>query len=87
MARVRRKVKKGSLSPCGKETKMVRLIIIQGRAERVFDAIKNIRLRHPSMTSAQAAQKGLLQPRLQNTVPYEIGKFPEVKLDIGTENN
>jgi hypothetical protein len=66
---------------------MVRLMRIQGRADKVFEAIMNICRRHPSMTLAQAAQKGLLQPKLQNTVRYEIGKFPEVKLDTGVENN
>jgi hypothetical protein len=66
---------------------MIRLMRIQGRADKVFEAIKNICQRHPYMTLEEAKRKGLLEPRLQNTVPYELEKFPEVKLDIGIEDN
>jgi hypothetical protein len=66
---------------------MIKLLGIQGRADKVFDAIKNICQRHPYMTLAEAGRKGLLDPKLQNTVPYELEKFPEVRLDIGIEGN
>lgn len=73
--------------PGRKETRAVRLMRIQGKADRVFEAIRNICLKHPAMTLAQAGQMGLLGARLQNTVPYEIGKYPEVTLEIGIEDN
>jgi hypothetical protein len=63
------------------------LMGIQGRADKVFEAIKNICQRHAYMTLAGAGQKGLLEPKLQNTVPYELGKFPEVTLDSGITDN
>jgi hypothetical protein len=66
---------------------LVRLVSIQGRADKVFDAIKNICQRHPHMTLAEAGKKGLLEPKLQNTVPYELEKFPEVRLESGIVNN
>ena len=66
---------------------MIRLVRIQGRADKVFDAIKNICQRHPYMTLAEAGRKGLLDPKLQNTVPYELKKFPEVRLNSGIEDN
>ena len=66
---------------------MERLMRIQGKANRVFDTIKNICQRHPYMTLGEAAKNGLLGPRLQPTVPYKPGEFPEVILDSGIENN
>jgi hypothetical protein len=87
MAKVSRKGEKGNSSPRGGESKPMRLMRIQGRADKVFEVIKSICQRHPSMTLAEAGRKGLLQAKLQNTVPFEIGKFPEVSLDIGIENN
>jgi hypothetical protein len=66
---------------------MIQLMAMQGRANKVFDAIKNICLKHPYMTLAEAGRKGLLEPKLQNTVPYELGKFPEVRLESGPEDN
>ncbi len=66
---------------------MQRLIRIEGKADKVFNIIKNICQRNPHMTLAEAGQKGLLEPKLQQTAPYEIGKFPAVTLDSGIENN
>ncbi len=66
---------------------MIRLMRIQGKADRVFEAIKNICQGHPRMTLAEAGRKGLLEPKLQHTVPYRLGRFPEVKLDSGIEKN
>jgi hypothetical protein len=60
---------------------------IQGRADRVFNAIKNICQRHAHMTLAEAGQRGLLDSRLQHTVEYQIGKFPRVDISSGVENN
>jgi hypothetical protein len=66
---------------------MVRLMRIEGRAARVFGIIKSICQRNPYMTLEEAGKKGLLQPDLQRTLPYEIGKFPEVNLDNEIGNN
>lgn len=66
---------------------MIKLVRIQGRADKVFEAIKNICQRHPYMTLGEAGRKGLLEPKLQHTVPYELEKYPEVRLDIGIEDN
>jgi hypothetical protein len=63
------------------------LIRIQGSADRVFEAIRNVCGRRPYLTLQEAGEKGLLDPRLQRTVPYRPGKFPEVRLEIGIENN
>jgi hypothetical protein len=60
---------------------------IEGGANKVFEAIKNISQKNPHMTLEEAGQKGLLEPRIQHTAQYELGKFPEVRLDNGTENN
>ncbi len=60
---------------------------IEGRADKVFSIIKNICKSHPYMTLAEAGQKGLLEPKLQHTAPYEPGKFPAIKLDSGIEDN
>jgi hypothetical protein len=73
---------------CYRERKdMAQVVRIQGKAEKVFDAVKNICRRHPYMTLAEAGHKGLLEPKLLRTVPYELGKFPEVKLNSGIEDN
>ncbi len=64
-----------------------RLLRIQGKADKVFETIRNICQRHPHMTLAEAGRKGLLDSRLQPTVPYEPGRYPEVRLEIGIENN
>jgi hypothetical protein len=69
------------------ERTMVQLVSIQGRPDEVFDAIKDICQRHPYMTLVEAGQKGLSEPKLQNTVPYELEKFLEVRLDSGIEDN
>jgi hypothetical protein len=66
---------------------MIPLMRIQGRSDCVFDAIKNICRRHPYMTLAEVGQKGLFEPKLQNTVLYELEKFPEVRLDTEIEDN
>ncbi len=60
---------------------------IEGRADKVFSIIQSICKRHPYMTLAEAGQKGLLEPKLQHTAPYEVGKFPAVILDSGIEDN
>jgi hypothetical protein len=66
---------------------MARILGIEGRANKVFDIIKNIGQRNPHMTLAEAGQKGLLENKLQHSIPYELGKFPEVWLDNGIKNN
>lgn len=66
---------------------MKRILRIEGSANKVFDTIKNISRRHPHMTLVEAGQEGILNPRIQYTIPYELGKFPEVRLNKGTENN
>ena len=63
------------------------LIKIQGKADKVFAAIRNICQRQSYMTLEEAGKKGLLDPRLQHTVYYKIGKFPQVDLTNGIENN
>ncbi len=63
------------------------LMRIEGRADKVFSIIKNICEKHPYMTPAEAGQKGLLEPKLQHTAPYELDKFPAIKLDSGIEDN
>ncbi len=60
---------------------------IEGRADRVFSVIKNICQRHPYMTLEEAGQKGLLESKLQQTAPYEPGKYPAVILGSGIEDN
>ncbi len=49
--------------------------------------IKNISRRQPQMTLVEAGRKGLLDSKVQHTIPYELGKFPEVWLDNEIENN
>ena len=66
---------------------MKRIIRIEGHANKVFDVIRNISQKHPYMTVAEAGKKGLLEPNLQHTVPYELEKFPAVWLNNETENN
>jgi hypothetical protein len=63
------------------------LMRIEGKAAKVFDIIKNICQRNPYMTLEEAGRKGLLEPNLQRTLPYEMGKFPEVNLDNEISNN
>lgn len=60
---------------------------IEGRADKVFNIIKNICKRYPYMTLAEAGKKGLLEPKLQHTAPYELGKFPAVIVGSGIEDN
>jgi hypothetical protein len=60
---------------------------IEGGANKVLEAIKNISQKNPYMTLEEAGQKGLLEPRIQHTARYELGKFPEIWLNSGTENN
>ncbi len=66
---------------------MKRILRIEGSASKVFEVIKNISQRHPYMTLTEAGQKGLLEPKIQNTILYELGKFPAVRLNNGIENN
>lgn len=66
---------------------MKRIIRIEGRANKVFDVIRNISQRHPYLTLEEAGEKGLLEPKVQRTVPYELGKFPAVWLNNETEKN
>ncbi len=66
---------------------MKRILRIEGKADKVFDMIKNISRRQPQMTLVEAGRKGLLDSKVQHTIPYELGKFPEVWLDNETENN
>ncbi len=69
------------------EVGMKSLISIEGNANTVFKIIKSICQKHPYMTLAEAGRKGLLEPKIQHTLPYELGKFPEVLLNNGIENN
>ena len=71
----------------GEELKMKRILRIEGKANKVFDTIRNISQKHPYMTLIEAGQKGLLESKIQNTIQYEVGKFPEVRLNNGIENN
>ena len=66
---------------------MKRILRIEGTANRVFDVISNISHRHPHLTLEEAGQKGLLEPKLQHTIPFELDKFPEVWLDNEIANN
>jgi hypothetical protein len=66
---------------------MPRIFRVEGRANKVFDVIKKISRRNPHMTISEAGRKGLLESEIQHTIKYELGKFPEVRLDIGIENN
>jgi len=66
---------------------MKRILRIEGNAKGVFEAIRNISQRHPYLTLEEAGKQGLLESRVQHTVPYEIGKFPAVWLDNETESN
>jgi hypothetical protein len=66
---------------------MMRSMRIEGKADKVFNIIKNICQLNPNMTLVEAGKKGLLEPKLQNTIPYELGKFPQVILDYGIEYN
>ena len=66
---------------------MKRILRIEGNAKGVFEAIRNISQRHPYLTLEEAGEQGLLESRVQHTVPYEIGKFPAVWLDNETESN
>jgi len=61
--------------------KMRSILRIEGRASKVFDIINNISQRHPHLTLEEAGQKGLLEPRLQHTMRYELGKIPAVWLN------
>lgn len=60
---------------------------IQGKADKVFAAIRNICQKQAYMTLEEAGKRGLLDPRLQHTVSYQIGRFPRVDLAEGIENN
>jgi hypothetical protein len=60
---------------------------ILGNASEVFRAIKTICGISPYMTLKEAGAKGLLDPKLQHTEPYEVGKYPYVHLDSGIEWN
>jgi hypothetical protein len=73
--------------PVGEEIKMTEILRIEGRANKVFDIIKNISQTHSNMTLEEVGQKGLLKHKLQHTIPYEPGKFPEVWLNSETANN
>ena len=66
---------------------MPRIFRVEGKANKVFDVIKKISRRNPYMTITEAGRKGLLESEIQHTVEYELGKYPEVRLDIGIENN
>ena len=66
---------------------MKRILRIEGKANTVFNIFKNISQKHPHMTLAEAGQKGLLESKIQHTLPYELGKFPEVWIDSEIENN
>jgi hypothetical protein len=66
---------------------MKRVLRVEGNASKVFDVIKNISQKHPYMTLEEAGEKGLLEPKIQHTLPYELGKFPQVWLYNGIENN
>jgi hypothetical protein len=66
---------------------MKRVLRIEGRASKVFEVIRNLSQRHPYLTLEEAGEKGLLDPRVQLTVPYKLGKFPAVWLNNDTENN
>jgi hypothetical protein len=66
---------------------MTLIMRIEGGANKVFEAIKNISQKNPYMTLEEAGRKGLLEPRIQHTALYEVGKFPETWLNNGTENN
>jgi hypothetical protein len=70
----------------GEETKMKQILRIEGNANKVFNAIRNISQRHPYLTLEEAARRGLLEPRVQHTVPYELGNFPSVWLNEEFEN-
>ena len=66
---------------------MKQILKIEGKVNTVFNILKNISGKHPYMTLAEAGQKGLLESKIQYTLPYELGKFPEVWLDNEVENN
>ena len=66
---------------------MARLMRIEGRADKVFNIIKNICQTSPYMTLAEAEKKGFLEPNLQNTKPYKMNKFPQVILGSGIKYN
>ena len=66
---------------------MKRILRIEGNASKVFEAIRNISQKHPYLTLEEAGQQGLLDSKVQHTVPYEIGKFPAVWLKNETESN
>lgn len=66
---------------------MARLMRIEGRADKVFNIIKNICETSPYVTLAEAEKNGLLEPDLQNTKPYKMNKFPQVFLGSGIEYN
>jgi hypothetical protein len=76
-----------SNSTVKEETKMAWILRIECNANKVFNIFKNISQKYPHMTLAEAGQKGLLEPKIQRTIPYELGKFPEVWLDDEIENN
>jgi hypothetical protein len=65
----------------------MRLMRVQGKADKVFEAIRNICLGHPRMTLLEAGRRGLLDAKLQHTVLYRVGSYPEVRLDSGIERN
>ncbi len=66
---------------------MKHILRIEGKVNKVFNIFKNISQKHPYMTLEEAGQKGLLETKIQYTMPYELGKFPEVWLDNEVENN
>ena len=66
---------------------MARLMRIEGRADKVFNIIKNICQTSPNVTLAEVENNGLLEPNLQSTKPYKMNKFPHVILGNGIEYN
>ena len=66
---------------------MARLMRIEDRADKVFNIIKKICETSPYVTLAEAEKNGLLEPKLENTMPYKMSKFPKVILGSGIEYN
>jgi hypothetical protein len=60
---------------------------IHGKANDVFNSIKNICQRNPDMTLKEALKGGLLSTNLKNTKPLIIGEYPYVSLNEGYDKN
>jgi hypothetical protein len=60
---------------------------IYGKANEVFEAIKNISAINPDMTLKEASQRGLWSHNLKYTRTFEIGKYPHVYLNEGYTKN